>query len=165
MRVRVSLTAALLVAPVVEWNVPVPFASATTPSTDRAEFVVRELLSNTYRAFEFRREEAVYDRLATSVAGEQLAQIYLQQRQALEIEERGGARARMETVNVETMRRLSPVDGGFRVECVWTVAGSVSHFGHRHYRQNRYVARVVVRADGGSWKIVSLDVLDEKRVL
>ena len=165
LRVRVLLALALLVAPVVEWHAPLPFAGGSSLSPERAEHVTRQLLSNTYRAFEFKREEAVYDRLATSVSGDQLAQVYLEQRRALEMEERGGARARIETVAMETLRDLRPIDGGFEAECVWTVAGSVSHFGHRHYRQNRYVARLRIVLDGAVWKIAAFEVLDETRVL
>ena len=40
----------------------------------------------------------------------------------------------------------------------------MTHFGHRHFRQNRYDAVVTVTSDEGSWKITDLEVLDEERV-
>ena len=90
---------------------------------------------------EYRQEEAIYDRLAVSVTGETLTEVYLEQRRALEMEERGGARARVETVEVPEVRQVSAADkGGFVADAVWVVGGTVTHFGHRHFRQNRYDA-------------------------
>ena len=42
---------------------------------------------------EFRDEAQVYDRLAVSVTGETLTEVYLEQQKALKMEERGGAQA------------------------------------------------------------------------
>ena len=55
--------------------------------------------------------------------------------------------------------------GGFRVDATWRVSGSVNHFGHVHYRQNRYDAAVDIIAAGGVWKIRQIEVLDERRLL
>ena len=162
---RLALILALLVAPVAEWHLPRAVVGTSTPGQPQAERIVQALLSNVYRAFAFRDEEAAYDRLSASVTGEQLAKIYLEQRRALRMEELGGARASLESVDVTSIQRIEPVPGGFEAECVWTVAGSVSHFGHRHYRQNRYLARIAVRVNGDAWKIVGIEVLDERRVL
>ena len=43
--------------------------------------------------------------------------------------------------------------------------GSVSHFGHTHYRQNRYHALITFVIDGNAWKIKKIELIDEKRVL
>jgi hypothetical protein len=48
---------------------------------------------------------------------------------------------------------------------VWTANGSVSHFGHTHYRQNRYHAMMRIIQDEGVWKIYQIDLLDEQRLL
>ncbi len=40
----------------------------------------------------------------------------------------------------------------------------VGHWGHIHQRTNQYQARLVVRADDGQWKIVELEVLEERRL-
>ena len=53
----------------------------------------------------------------------------------------------------------------FRVDATWTVSGSVNHFGHVHYRQNRYDAAVHLVAVDGTWKIRGIEVLDERRLL
>ena len=42
-------------------------------------------------------------------------------------------------------------DRGFGVRAEWTVGGMVTHFGHRHFRQNRYNA--LHRRDPGGWNV------------
>ena len=55
-------------------------------------------------------------------------------------------------------------DGGFVAEGVWVVGGTVTHFGHRHFRQNRYDARVTLVPVERIWKIRSIDLFDEERL-
>lgn len=162
---RLTLALAVLAAPLAEASVPVPFVDHPTPSESDAGKTVGQLLTNVYRAFVFRDEEAIYDRLAISVAGDQLSDIYLESRKALEIAERGGARARVEAVQVRSARDIRSDGDGFEATCEWTVAGSVSHFGHRHYRQNRYRARVMVHVHGGAWRLVAIEILEQEREL
>jgi hypothetical protein len=45
------------------------------------------------------------------------------------------------------------------------VSGSVSHFGHFHYRRNRYDGLVTFTAVGSKWKIKEIELMDEKRLL
>jgi len=81
------------------------------------------------------------------------------------MEERGGAKAKVEAVEVLEVGSVEPGDsGGFIANTAWTVGGTVTHFGHRHFRQNRYEARVAVVPVGGYWKIRSIEVFDEKRL-
>ena len=113
----------------------------------------------------FRDAEAlIYDRLAVTVTGETLTDVYLQQRRALEAEERGGAQARVEAVEVLEARDISSLDSGFLVRATWTVGGMVTHFGHRHFRQNRYDANIQIVPVEGSWKLQSIEVLEQERV-
>ena len=143
-----------------------PGIAGWAPARTEAARVVDDLLTNIYRAFDLRDEEAVYDRLEVSVSGDKLSDIYLESRRALELENRGGARARVDDVEILEVRSVRrDGEGGFRVEAVWTVSGSVNHFGHVHYRQNRYDAALHIRADAGVWKIYQVDVLDERRIL
>jgi hypothetical protein len=110
-------------------------------------------------------ESAAYDRLALSVTGDTLAEVYLEHRRAVRMEERGGARARVETVEVIEVGSVEPgSSGGFIADAIWTVGGTVTHFGHRHFRQNRYEARLDIVPVEGYWKIRSIDVFDEKRL-
>ncbi len=56
------------------------------------------------------------------------------------------------------------MDGGFDAEASWKVGGTVTHFGHRHFRQNRYDTRVEVVPVDGTWKIRTVEVLEEERL-
>ncbi len=161
---RVVLAAALAVGPMVQGALAVPGSAGRVPSERQARRILSGLLPNVYRALEYRQEEAIYDRLAVSVTGETLTDVYLEQRRALEMEERGGAQARVETVEVQTAGEIEGEGEGFSVRGQWTVGGMVTHFGHRHFRQNRYDARVGIEPVDGTWKIRSIDVLEQERV-
>lgn len=69
----------------------------------------------------------------------------------------------VEILSVNTVRRS--MDNGFVADAFWTVSGSVSHFGHTHYRRNQYHAMVTFMMDEDSWKINDIEVIDEKRLL
>ena len=162
---RLTLAAALLAAPAVNVAVAMPESLGTTPDANGARRILSGVLPNIYKAFEFRSEEAAFDRLSLSVTGDTLTDVYLEHRRALEMEERGGARARVEAFEVTDVSNIeAAADGGFVADATWNVGGTVVHFGHRHFRQNRYEARVVVVPVDGSWKIRSITILDEERL-
>jgi len=161
---RVLLVLGLLAGPLVQTAIAVPGSSARVPSERQARRVLSGLLPNIYRALEYRDESAIYDRLAVSVTGETLTDVYLEQRRSLEIEERGGAQARVEAVEVLEVDRVEATDDGFRADAVWHVGGMVTHFGHRHFRQNRYEATVEVVPVGEVWKIDGIEVLELERI-
>lgn len=162
--VRVALALALVVGPLATTAVAVPGSLGTVPTEAQARRLLAGLLPNVYRALEFRDEGRIYDRLAITVTGDTLTDIYLQQRRALELEERGGAVARVEAVEVTEVRDIEPQADGFAVSATWVVGGMVTHFGHRHFRQNRYDARVGIAAVDGTWKIRTIEVLEQERV-
>jgi hypothetical protein len=161
---RVVLALAFVVGPLVRTAVALPGSAGRTPSERQARRILAGLLPNIYRALEFRDEAAIYDRLAVSVTGETLTDVYLEQRRALEVEERGGAQARVEAVEVLEAGGIEARGNGFGVRSVWTVGGMVTHFGHRHFRQNRYDARIEVVPVDETWKIRSIEVLELERV-
>jgi hypothetical protein len=162
---RVALALALIVTPFVEVALALPARVGAVPSDAQAKRILAGILPNVYRAFEFREETAVYDRLALSVTGETLADAYLEHRRALEMEERGGARARVDAVEVLEVDDVEArSEGGFEARATWSVGGTVTHFGHRHFRQNRYQAQVAVVPVDGTWKIRTIEVLEEERV-
>jgi len=159
-----ALAVAALLYPFV--RSPVPGFGIWAPARAETAEVIDGLLTNVYRSFGLRDEEAIYDRLAVSVTGEQLSEIYLENRRALELENRGGARARVDEVEVLEVRSVRRADdGGYEVDATWTVSGSVNHFGHVHYRQNRYDAVVHLSGIDGVWKIREIEVVDERRIL
>ena len=161
---RVILALGFLIGPLVETAVALPGTAGSRPSERQARRILSGVLPNIYRALEFREEALIYDRLAVTVTGETLTDVYLQQRRALEAEERGGAQARVEAVEVLEARDISSLDSGFLVRATWTVGGMVTHFGHRHFRQNRYDANIQIVPVEGSWKLQSIEVLEQERV-
>jgi hypothetical protein len=162
---RVALALALAVGTFAQVAIALPASVARATSAEQAQRILASVLPNVYRALEFRDEGAAYDRLAMSVTGETLTDIYLEHRRSLELEERGGARARVDAVEVKEVGNVRPrEDGGFDAEASWIVGGNVTHFGHRHFRQNRYDTRVTVVPVDGTWKIRSIDILEQERV-
>ena len=128
--------------------------------------ILESLLKNIYRSFDFREEEDVYDRLATSVSGDLLADIYLQNRKSLVVTQAGGAQARVKEVEIEdvTVKHLDDRPLALLFRSKWTAMGTVGHWGHIHMRKNRYEADITVEPVDGVWKITGLELLEEKRI-
>ena len=139
--------------------------SASRVSDDSAELVLDGLLENVYRAFDFRDEDVIYGSLENTVSGDLLTDIYLETRRSLELENQGGARAKVKSVEILDAT-YEPLDSGagFTTEARWNVAGSVGHWGHIHERVNQYLARVTVEPVEGTWRITGLDLLEEERI-
>lgn len=138
--------------------------SKTVVSENESSNMLHQLLTNIYQAFDYRTEEAIYDQLAISATGDELTTIYLEQLSAMELEERGGARASVDNVEVLEIREIVPIEAGFKMDASWVVSGSVSHFGHIHYRKNRYNAWVYVIPGNGAWKISGMEVQEKERI-
>jgi len=124
------------------------------------------LLKNVYRAFDFREEGDIYDKLALSVSGDLLEQIYLQNRKSFAIKKAGGAQAKVKKVEVIDidMERVKGQGITFRLNTRWTAMGSVGHWGHVHMRKNYYNALITVSGIDGRWKITDLELLEETRI-
>jgi len=141
------------------------FSPHITPSTERTTVIVKELLNNVYRAFDRKEEALVYDCLALSVTGDQLTEVYIQNRKAMELEDRGGARVKVNEVLVKEIYSINREENGmYTADALWTVAGSVNHFGHTHYRQNKHRAMISFLQQEGIWKIVEIESFDVERV-
>jgi len=143
-----------------------PAALAGEIDDARAVELLQTLLKNVYRAFDFREEEDVYDKLAVSVSGDLLADLYLQHRRSMAIQQAGGAQAKIKDVSVEEARaeRVGAEGLSYALHGRWTALGTVGHWGHVHQRKNRYEAVVTVAARDGAWKIVDLELRDEQRI-
>ena len=128
--------------------------------------LLQVLLKNVYRAFDFREEEDVYDKLALTVSGSLLEEIYLQNRKSLVVQQAGGAKAKVKDVDIleATVENLPDRLLACAVESKWTALGTVGHWGHIHTRQNKYHAIVTVQAVEGTWKITGLELLEEERI-
>ncbi len=141
-------------------------ARASQISEEDSRAIVQSLLKNVYRAFDFREEEDVYDKLAISVSGELLTEVYLQSRKSMIIEQAGGAQAKVKQVDVmETdVQPSTKQEGALDVRTKWSAMGTVGHWGHIHTRQNVYDAILTLSVMDGSWKITGIELLEEKRV-
>lgn len=152
--------------PVAQVTISRPALMAGELNDERASALLQTLLKNVYRAFDFRDEGDVYDKLALTISGDLLTDIYLQNRRSLAIQQAGGAQAKVKEVTVESVR-AERADGGdltYAFHGTWTVLGTVGHWGHIHQRKNRYEAVVTVAAQDGAWKIVGLEMRDEQRI-
>jgi hypothetical protein len=141
-------------------------ARASQFSAEDGQAVLDSLLKNVYRSFDFRDEEDVYDKLAICVSGDLLADLYLEQRKSLVVEQAGGAQAKVEEVAIENVNvnKSQKHDGALDLKARWTALGQVGHWGHIHARQNRYDAIFTIKPVDGAWKIIDLELLKEQRI-
>lgn len=167
----IGAAAALLIVGVVALpfqpvSVARPVAVAGNLDDGQATALLETLLKNVYRAFDFREEEDVYDRLALSVSGDLLADVYLENRRSFAIQTAGGAQAKVREVSINnaTAKRLDGASLAYALRGQWTAMGTVGHWGHVHTRQNLYDAVVTIEAIDGVWKITDIDVLEENRI-
>jgi hypothetical protein len=154
----------VLVYPFSRWDAPSSI-SRKVGYEEAGSRALGQLLTNIYRAFDYQTEEAVYDQLAISTLGDQLTVIYLEHQSAMKLEERGGARANVDQVQILEVKDMKRTKEDIWMDASWVVSGSVSHFGHIHYRKNRYDARVYVRAVDDVWKISGIEVKEKERIL
>ena len=143
-----------------------PFVAPYQLPEVEALLILQGLLQNTYRAFDFRAENDVYDKLAVSASGDLITDIYLQSRKRLVMEEQGGARAKVQDVQLLDAAPTGPPARGqrFTFQCAWRITGTVNHWGHTHQRRNQYEAMITIQPIEQTWKIVALDVIDERRL-
>ena len=162
----VLIAVSVLLYPFLKVAVAKPAVLAPKMTDDKAVIVLNSLLKNIYRSFDFREEEDVYDRLATSVSGDLLSEIYLQNRHSLVVTQAGGARARVKEVEIldANVRHLDDRPLGLMFRARWTATGTVGHWGHIHMRKNQYEANISVEPVDGAWKISGLELLEEKRI-
>ena len=161
-----GLLIAVVTFPYAQLSFNRPTALISGLSSDESERVMHSLLKNVYRSFDFRDESDVYDKLALSVQGDLLEEIYLQNRKSFAVKKAGGAQARVKEIEIieAGAEALSSEGKGFAVKAKWTAQGSVGHWGHVHTRKNYYDAMVNVEAIDGHWKITGLELLEEKRL-
>jgi hypothetical protein len=145
-------------------NFELPFMKKESFSKPEAQTLISELLKNTYRAFDFREESDVYDKLAISNSGDLLADVYLQTKKGMVLENQGGISVKVDDVNVIDVEEVSSDKSGIAYNCKWQVKGTVGHWGHIHRRTNQYNAVLGVKPVNGVWKLNALDIIEEKRL-
>lgn len=167
---QLSVTVVLAIGAVVLfpfWHISVgKYARASQMSDQDSKAIILSLLKNVYRAFDFRDEEDVYDKLAISVSGSLLNDVYLQSRKSMIIEQAGGAQAKVKQTEVleVDVKESRKQKGALDIRTKWTAIGTVGHWGHNHTRQNVYDAILTLIVEDGSWKISDIELLEEKRV-
>ena len=126
--------------------------------------MVAGLLTNVYRAFDFREENDVYDVLARSVDGELLSDVYLEMRRGLVLANQGGAAAKVKGVELVELTANPAEDQAIQATATWQVRASVGHWGHVHERRNQYQADLRLQPVDGAWKLVDLEIVDAIRL-
>ncbi len=160
-----ALLLGVLALPYAQASLPNPMTRRATLETREAKEVLHALLYNVYRAFDHRDESLVYDRLAQSITGDLLTDVYLQVRRSMELENQGGARVKIDDVQLlEVDEEKESTGTGLAYRCRWTAAGSVGHWGHIHRRTNLYDAAITIESGDGIWKTTTIDLREEQRV-
>ncbi len=141
------------------------FGRPLAPPDEATQQVVTDLLRNVYKAFDYRAESDIYDTLERSVEGDLLTSIYLETQRSLELANQGGARAKVQSVDMQALDILPADDAGtFIANATWNVNGSVGHWGHVHTRTNQYQAELTIQSIDKRWKLTGLNVLQEQRL-
>ena len=164
--ILVLLGGALVAYPYTQVSVARPVVMAGELDEQQAQQLLQALLKNVYRAFDFRDENDVYDKLALSVEGDLITEIYLQNRKSFAVQKAGGAQAKVKDVDIKHAQaeRQAGDTPTYAIRGQWTATGTVGHWGHVHTRRNQYDAIVTVKADQGDWKISGLELLEEQRI-
>lgn len=149
---------------VVHVDLRLPLKKRAGLSQRSAYPLVSSLLENTYRAFDYKDRETVYDKLSQSADGEVLNQIYLDHLNSMTIERAAGARASIQQMELSSVEVLAEEEDFIPVRARWTASGTVGHWGHQHLRTNQYEAILGLRAIDDFWKIVSVELIEEERV-
>ena len=81
-------------------SITIPFMQKSSFSKPEASSLISHLLKNTYRAFDFREESDIYDKLAVSNHEELLADLYIQTKKSMILENQGGIQVKVKDVEV-----------------------------------------------------------------
>ena len=153
-----ALVLGLFTLPYARASLPNPTKRDAALEIQQSKEVLHALLYNVYRAFDRRDESLVYDRLALSISGDLLSDVYLQMRRSMELENQGGARVKVDEVKVLEVDARESAKSGLAYRCRWTAAGSVGHWGHIHRRTNQYDAVITIEPREHVWKVTSIDL-------
>jgi hypothetical protein len=139
---------------------------AGRPDQTEIKRVLQGLMLNTYRAFMLQQDEHIYDCLARSVAGEFLGEVFLQNREVLSMNEADAALTLVDGLDIKSIDRMSrDREGRLHLRARWDAYGKVYHWQHVHFRCNSYEADLTLVPADDYWKLTSVQVLDEERVI
>jgi hypothetical protein len=158
-----GLVIGILLIPI-SWKVELPVSKTTDLSPDNSHALVNSVLKNVYRSFDFKRESDIYDKLAVSVSGDLLSEIYIQAKQSMVLEQQGGIQVNLDTIHVDSVVPWDDNEGDTSYKCLWKVTGKVGHWGHIHSRINQYAAILRLNPENGVWKLNDIEILEEIRL-
>ena len=145
-------------------SLTVPFVQKESFTKPEASLLISHLLKNTYRAFDFREESDIYDKLAVSNDEELLARLYIQTKKSMVLESQGGIQVKVKDVELTEVEEVDTNSDGISFKCKWVVKGDVGHWGHIHSRRNQYEAILNVKPESGVWKLYDIDIIEEIRL-
>ena len=145
-------------------SISIPFMQQSSFSKPEASSVISHLLKNTYRAFDFREESDIYDKLAISNDEQLLASLYIQTKKSMVLESQGGIQVKVKDVEVTDVEEVSSNAEGIAFKCKWIVKGDVGHWGHIHSRTNQYEAILHIKPENNVWKLNKIDIVEEVRL-
>lgn len=139
-----------------------PFETPPVLAEPEAQEILASLLHNVYRSFDHHDETLIYDRLAKSISGELLSEVYLETRESMEIKNQGGLRISVKNVVVTDLDPVRVIGNTHTYRCRWLVSGWIGHWGHVHARENEHFAVITIADSDGQWKITAMEMLDEQ---
>jgi hypothetical protein len=140
------------------------FQKQPTLSQQQTEDILASLLQNVYRSFDHHDESLIYDRLAKSISGELLSDVYLETRESMEVKNQGGLRISVKDVIVTELESVDNDVEEPTFRCRWRVSGWIGHWGHVHRRENEHLANITISVRDDQWKITAMEMVDEQRV-
>ena len=162
------LAAAFLALPYGTVAVANPIYEPRAPRGEDARRVVSSVLFDTYRAFNLTDEEEVFDRLADSVTGDLVEDLYLDSRRRLMAGTRQGTEVTVREVSVTEIGEPVVAHAGGRevtYDCRWVVTSRVRHLQHIHHRRNIYGGTLTLTVDGDRWMIAGVELASEDRIV
>ena len=169
--VIIGIVVAALARPVTVVRFRLPGeAKVVLPPEETASALFQTLHRNIYRAFDYKDESAIYDSLARSLAPSLIdtvyGEVYGSMRMQLELAEEAACEIRsVRVLDAKPVLPEAPTEPWFDVVARWEVIGTVRHWGHGHWRTNRYSARYRVRWDAADgWRIGEVEILEQARL-
>ena len=145
-------------------------SAVSLPDEATATALFETLHRNIYRAFDYDDEGQIYDALARSLSPELIdavyGEVYRSLKMQLEQDEVASCKIRsVRILEAEPDLPAAPREPAYEVAAQWEVIGTVRHWGHGHWRTNRYSAHYRIRwAPEDGWRIGGVTIDGQERV-
>lgn len=156
---------AVFMLPLWTINVTSPVSSPAQITDVQARSILARTLTQTYKAFNLKDEDELYNQLSAAVDESLIDQVYLDSRRRLNAGVREGAEVTVRDVELLTLA-TNDVAGNEQVfEASWIVVARVKHLQHVHHRRNKYVGDISLRQGESAWKIARINLTSEDRTI